>query len=195
MPMAANSSPWITGKFLVATPAMPDPRFAQSVIFMCQHGPEGALGLIVNKQIDDLPLSEVLEQLEIVSSPTIGKQPVLFGGPVETQHGLILHSLDYRRDETLIVDQRVALTASLDVLRDIAKGTGPTRSILALGHSGWGAGQLDRELQDNAWLVISDDDELVFGADLDAKWQRAMAKLGAKRSFDPAAFPNASGRA
>jgi len=196
MPKSISPSPWIAGRFLVATPAMPDPRFAQSVIFMCQHGPEGALGLIVNKSIDDLPLSQVLEQLDIVPTTAISNRPVMYGGPVEMQRGLVLHSLEYRRDETLIVDHRCAVTSSLEILKDIASGAGPVRNLLVLGHSGWGAGQLDRELQDNTWLVINDDDDdLVFGEAFDGKWQRAMAKLGSKHGLDASAFSHLSGRA
>ena len=195
MAKSAAASPWIAGRFLVATPAMPDPRFAQSVIFMCRHSPEGALGLIVNKSVDDLPMSQVLEQLEIAPSPELSSRPVLFGGPVEMQRGLVLHTPEYKREETMIVDERHALTASLDILKDIARGAGPARSILALGHSGWGAGQLDRELQDNAWLVIDDHEDLAFGNDLEGKWQKAMGQLGAKQGFDPAAFSHLTGRA
>jgi putative transcriptional regulator len=196
MPSPDSFSPWITGRFLVATPAMPDPRFARSVIYMCRHSPDGALGLIINKSIDDLPMSQVLEQLDIIPSAATRDRPVLYGGPVETQRGLVLHSADYRRDETLVVDEEHALTASVEILKDIANGTGPARNLLTLGHSGWGAGQLDRELQENAWLVINDaDDELVFGGDLEGKWQRALGKLGTTRSFDAAAFSHLSGRA
>jgi putative transcriptional regulator len=174
---------------------MSDPRFARSVIFMCRHGPDGALGLIVNKSIDDLPMSEVLEQLEIVPPAAMRGRPVLFGGPVETQRGLVLHSSEYRREETMLVEEQYALTASLEILKDIADGTGPARNLLALGHSGWGAGQLDHELQENAWFVIDDDDELIFGDNLDDKWARAIAKLGAKGGLDSAAFSHLTGRA
>jgi putative transcriptional regulator len=195
MSKPAIESPWITGRFLVATPAMPDPRFARSVIFMCRHGPEGALGLIINKSIDDLPMSQVLEQLEIVPPVALRDRPVMFGGPVETQRGLVLHSSEYRREETMLVDEQYALTASLEILKDIAGGTGPARNLLALGHSGWGAGQLDQELQENAWFVIDDGEELVFGDNLDDKWARAIARLGAKGGLDSAAFSHLTGRA
>lgn len=195
MTMPVSTSPWIAGRFLVATPAMPDPRFARSVIFMCEHGPDGALGLIVNQAIDDLPLSQVLEQLEIEVSPAMPARPVLFGGPVEMQLGLVLHSAEYRRRETLVIDDRCALTSSLEILKDIAGGGGPARSVVALGHSGWGPGQLDRELQDNTWLVIEDDADLVFGDDFAAKWSRAMGKLGSARGLDAAAFSHVGGRA
>src|SRR4029078_1738138 len=132
MPQSDLSSPWITGRLLVATPAMPDPRFAQSVIFMCRHGPEGALGLIVNKPIDDLPLSEILQQLDIPVSLSLQHGPVHYGGPVETQRGLVLHSPDYRREETMLVDDRHALTASLEILRDIASGAESRRHCFCL---------------------------------------------------------------
>ena len=107
-------------------------------------------------------------------------QPVLFGGPVETSRGLVLHSADYKRDETLLIEGGMALTASLEILKDMAGGSGPKQAWLALGHSGWSPGQLDREMQDNAWLVVDGDAALVFDPDLEAKWQRALDRLGGK---------------
>ena len=124
---------------------------------------------------------------------------MLFGGPVETARGLVLHSADYKRDETLLIEGGMALTASLEILKDMAGGSGPKQAWLALGHSGWAPGQLDREMQDNAWLVVDGDAALVFDADFAAKWQRALDRLGGKGGlggrFDPASFSHQSGRA
>jgi putative transcriptional regulator len=199
--MSGFSSPAasLVGRFLVAAPSMPDERFQKSVVFVCKHDTDGALGIIVNNKVDDLPLGQVYKQLGIEIPGTAAERPVLFGGPVETSRGLVLHSADYKREETLLIDGGMALTASLEILKDMAGGTGPKQAWLALGHSGWAPGQLDREMQDNAWLVVDADVDLVFDADFDAKWQRALDRLGSKLSsagrFDPASYSSQSGRA
>lgn len=197
--MLAPSSPAasLVGRFLVAAPSMPDERFQKSVVFICKHDDDGALGIIVNNKVDDLPLGQVFKQLGI-DGPGADK-PVLFGGPVETSRGLVLHSADYKRDETLLIDGGMALTASLEILKDMAGGQGPKNAWLALGHSGWAPGQLDQEMQDNAWLVVDADVELVFDANFESKWQRALDRLGGKGRtsgrFDPASFSPQTGRA
>jgi putative transcriptional regulator len=199
--MSGSGSPAATlvGRFLVAAPSMPDERFQKSVVFLCKHDDDGALGIIVNNKVDDLPLGQVYKQLGIEVSKAAAEQPVLFGGPVETARGLVLHSADYKREETLLIEGGMALTASLEILRDMAGGSGPKHAWLALGHSGWAPGQLDREMQDNAWLVVDGDAELVFDIDFAAKWQRALDRLGGKGGpggrFDPASFSHQSGRA
>lgn len=199
--MSGSGSPAATlvGRFLVAAPSMPDERFQKSVVFLCKHDNDGALGIIVNNKVDDLPLGQIYKQLGIEVSQAAAEQPVLFGGPVETARGLVLHSADYKREETLLIEGGMALTASLEILRDMAGGSGPKHAWLALGHSGWAPGQLDREMQDNAWLVVDGDAELVFDIDFAAKWQRALDRLGGKGGpggrFDPASFSHQSGRA
>jgi len=190
----------LVGRFLVAAPSMPDERFQKSVVFICKHDEDGALGIIVNNAVDDLPLGQVYKQLGITEVPNkAAAQPVLFGGPVETSRGLVLHSADYKRDETLLIDGGMALTASLEILKDMAGGSGPKQAWLALGHSGWAPGQLDREMQDNAWLVVDGDSTLVFGTDFEGKWQRALDTLGGKGGpggrFDPASYSHQTGRA
>lgn len=199
--MMSGSSPAasLVGRFLVAAPSMPDERFQKSVVFICKHDDDGALGIIVNNAVDDLPLGQVYKQLGIDVAVMAGHQPVLFGGPVETSRGLVLHSADYKREETLLIEGGMALTASLEILKDMAGGSGPKKAWLALGHSGWAPGQLDREMQDNAWLVVDADPNLVFDADLGAKWQRALDLLGGKGDgggrFDPASYSHQTGRA
>jgi putative transcriptional regulator len=200
--MPGPSSPAATplvGRFLVAAPSMPDERFQKSVVFICKHDAEGALGIIVNNKVDDLPLGQVYKQLGIAVPENAIELPVLFGGPVETSRGLVLHSADYKRDETLLIDGGLALTASLEILKDMAEGSGPKQAWLALGHSGWSPGQLDREMQDNAWLVVDGDPALVFDLDFEAKWQRVLDKLGGKNSpgghFDLARYSHQTGRA
>lgn len=188
----------LVGRFLVAAPSMPDERFQKSVVFMCKHDNEGALGIIVNNAVDDLPLGQVYKQLGIEVPSVAGGQPVLFGGPVETSRGLVLHSADYKREETLLIEGGMALTASLEILKDMAGGSGPKQAWLALGHSGWAPGQLDREMQDNAWLVVDANASLVFDSDFSAKWQRALDMLGGKGGgggFDLASYSHQTGRA
>ncbi len=199
VPEPSSPAASLVGRFLVAAPSMPDERFQKSVVFICKHDSDGALGIIVNNKVDDLPLGQVYKQLGIEVPTTASDKPVLFGGPVETSRGLVLHSADYKRDETLLIEGGMALTASLEILKDMAGGQGPKNAWLALGHSGWAPGQLDQEMQDNAWLVVDADVELVFDANFEAKWQRALDRLGGKtsfgRHFDLASYSSQSGRA
>jgi len=199
MPEPSSPAASLVGRFLVAAPSMPDERFQRSVVFICKHDDDGALGIIVNNKVDDLPLGQVYKQLGIELPTPGGERPVLFGGPVETSKGLVLHSADYKRDETLLIEGGMALTASVEILKDMAGGQGPKNAWLALGHSGWAPGQLDQEMQDNAWLVVDADLELVFDANFDSKWQRALDRLGGKGRppgrFDPASFSPQTGRA
>jgi len=200
MPGSGSPAATLVGRFLVAAPSMPDERFQKSVVFICKHDEDGALGIIVNNKVEDLPLGQVYKQLGIAVPAAAAERPVLFGGPVETSRGLVLHSADYKREgETLLIDGGMALTASLEILKDMAGGSGPKEAWLALGHSGWAPGQLDLEMQDNAWLVVDGDAALVFDADFPAKWQRALDRLSGKGGpggrFDPASFSHQSGRA
>ncbi len=182
----------LVGQLLVAMPAMTDPRFAKSVIYMCAHSSEGAMGLVVNRVFEALTFPALLEQLGIDVQRAIEKPiHVLVGGPVETGRGFVLHSPDYRRDGTLVVDDGVALTATIDILRAIASGKGPRRHLLALGYAGWGPGQLDSEFRSNGWLSVDADDDLVFDSQLDTKWRRAMAKIG----IDPRMLSDTAGHA
>lgn len=174
-----DSSGYLTGQMLIAMPQMQDPRFARTVVYICAHTAEGAMGLVINRLLDALSFPDLLQQLDITPTTACDPIRVHFGGPVESGRGFVLHSGDYRQDATLMVDGTVGLTATVDVLKAIADGTGPRRSLLALGYSGWGAGQLDSEILGNAWLSMPSDPDLLFGPDLDRKWERAIAKLGA----------------
>jgi putative transcriptional regulator len=159
-------------------PQMQDHRFARSVIFLCAHSEEGAMGLVVNKLIESVTLPELLQQLGI-EAPALTVPPLVhFGGPVESGRGFVLHSADYVEDGTLVVGEDLALTATLDILRAIGRGAGPRHCLLALGYAGWGPGQLDGEIQANGWLHVAADEEIVFGTSLADKWLRALAKLG-----------------
>jgi len=170
---------------------MSDPRFARTVIYMCAHSAEGAMGLVVNRAFEQISLAELLQQLEIDATAVDDKVAVNFGGPVETGRGFVLHSPDYMREGTLVVTEGVSLTATIDILKAIASGSGPRRHLLALGYAGWGPGQLDSEILANGWLHVDADEELVFGPALDQKWDRAMAKLG----INPMLLSDAAGHA
>ena len=169
---------YMTGQLLVAMPTMRDPRFTRTVIFMCAHNAEGAMGLVVNRLVGSLTFPDLLAQLGIPRGPEGRDIRVHFGGPVETSRGFVLHSADKLEEGSLLVDDEVALTSTTDILRSIVSGEGPTRSILALGYAGWGPGQLDAELQANSWLHVSADKDLIFDDDLESKWTRAIAKIG-----------------
>lgn len=163
---------------LIAMPQMRDPRFARSVVYVCAHSAEGAMGLVVNRLFDQLSFTDLLDQLEIPPTPLCSEIRIHFGGPVDAGRGFVLHSTDYMAESTLVVDEEVALTATVDVLRAISDGTGPMRSLLALGYSGWSPGQLDQEILENVWLNVPADPDLLFGSELDHKWERAIGKLG-----------------
>jgi len=172
------------GQLLVAMPQMQDPRFARSVVYLCAHSAKGgAMGLVINKLLGSLTLDELFKHLEIEAPRANRPRPVHFGGPVDAARGFVLHTADYREDATLVVDGEIAVTATLDILRAIGRGAGPQRSLLALGYAGWAPGQLDAEIQANGWLSVAADAELVFDADFEGKWQRALAKLGVDLSM------------
>jgi putative transcriptional regulator len=172
------ASGYLTGQFLVAMPQMGDTRFERTVIYLCAHTAEGAMGLVVNRALEDVHLPDLLHQLNIPDTASAEAIQVHFGGPVETGQGFILHSADYVQDSTLMVGGGVGLTATLDILKDIARGSGPVQSLLALGYAGWGAGQLESEIQANGWLTVPADQALLFDHDLETKWERALAEIG-----------------
>lgn len=182
----------LSGKLLIAMPGMGDPRFERSVVFMCAHSDDGAMGLIVNKPARDVKFADLLEQLSIDGAPEAKAPRIHFGGPVEHARGFVLHSADYEAStSTLRIDDRFGMTATLDVLEDIAKGSGPSSSLLALGYSGWGPGQLEDEISSNGWLIGDSSADLVFSADNGGKWSAALGSLG----IDPISLSAAAGRA
>jgi putative transcriptional regulator len=168
---------YLTGQLLVAMPSMSDPRFERTVIYLCAHSDGGALGLVINRLAEHISFDDLLGQLNIPMGPH-DEIRVHLGGPVEQARGFVLHSADYVRDNTLVVSPQIALTASVDVLAAIAAGHGPRRSLLALGYAGWGPGQLEAEIQQNGWLQVPADDDLLFGSHIETKWHRAMRKIG-----------------
>ena len=182
---------YLSGQLLVAMPGMEDPRFVKTVIYMCAHNEDGAMGLVINRAIELLTFPDLLEQLGIETVDPDARINIQFGGPVESGRGFVLHSSDYSQDVTMVVDNDVALTATIDILKAIAVGDGPRQRLLALGYSGWGPGQLDAEIKRNGWLHVDADKELVFGLDLDGKWERAIRKIG----IDPCVLSGEAGHA
>ncbi|PSL18204.1 YqgE/AlgH family protein [Shimia abyssi] len=169
----------LTGKMLIAMPGMGDTRFAHSVVFLCAHSKEGAMGLIVNKTVDGMRVSDLLKQLSITMEQPENDGNLYFGGPVEGGRGFVLHSTDYSSDlSTLEVSGTFSMTATLDVLEDMACGKGPDRTLMALGYSGWGPGQLESEIAANGWLICDGYPELVFDAANAEKWPEALRSIG-----------------
>lgn len=182
----------LTGKLLIAMPGMGDQRFEHSVVFLSAHSEEGAMGLIVNKRANGISLSDVLEQISDTPLPPKSTLDVHFGGPVETGRGFVLHSDEYRSAmQTLVVPGGFALTATQDVLEDIAKGAGPAQAMLMLGYAGWGPGQLEGEIKQNGWLTTEASFDVVFESADGDKWGAALATLG----IDPLVLSAAAGRA
>ena len=177
---------YLSGQFLVAMPTMTDRRFRKSVIYMCSHSDEGAMGLIVNQRSPDVSLADLLSQLGLSDDgsqpPTVEsflEQGVLNGGPVSTERGFVLHTSDYFvEDATLAIGDGICLTATIDILKAMAVGQGPRRSVLALGYSGWAAGQLEAEIGANGWLHCPADRDLIFDTDHELKYVRALSKIG-----------------
>lgn len=174
---------YLTGQLLIAMPNMQDVRFERSVIYLCVHNADGAMGLVINQIADELNFPDLLEQLGIESAGADVGMPIHVGGPVESGRGFVLHTSDYAQGSTIQVNEAVSLTATVDILKDIAEGRGPRRALLALGYAGWGAGQLDGEIQQNAWLNVNADETLLFGDHPDTKWEQSLAKLGVDLSL------------
>ena len=177
---------YLDGQMLIAMPAMSDDRFSRSLIYLCAHSNEGAMGIVVNQAAGNINFSELLVQLEVIPAADRIVLPsraetvkVLKGGPVETGRGFVLHSADfYIENSTLPIDEGICLTATLDILKAIARGDGPDRAILALGYAGWAPGQLETEIQQNGWLHCAADKDLLFGTDIDTKYDKALQKIG-----------------
>ncbi|CUH75078.1 YqgE/AlgH family protein [Tropicibacter naphthalenivorans] len=169
----------LTGHMLIAMPGMGDPRFEHSVVFMCDHSDEGAMGLIINKPSEEIDMPTLLSQLSIDMVADLSGHQAHFGGPVEMGRGFVLHSPDYASAvTTLEVTDELHMTATLDVLEDLGAGTGPDKWLMMLGYAGWGAGQLEQEITQNGWLVCDGAPELVFDVKDTDKWQAALETLG-----------------
>jgi putative transcriptional regulator len=171
---------FLTGAALIAMPGIGDPRFERAVILICAHDEEHAMGLVVNRPMDGVTSPELLERLGVAAASETPDEPVLIGGPVERERGFVVHTDDYLSAEnSTLIGEGLALTTTRDVLEAMADPhRRPRRSILALGYSGWGAGQLEREIRENVWLTCDPDEQLVFSQDYDQKWSHALARLG-----------------
>jgi putative transcriptional regulator len=166
----------LAGQFLIASPAITDPRFARTVILMVQHDRNGALGIIVNLPADERPMAKLLEMLGEKETNVAGTVRIFAGGPVQPEIGFVVHSADYRRPETIAIDARVAMTASREILRDIAHGKGPQKSLVAFGYAGWAPGQLEGELRRGSWFTAPAEPKLIFDEDRDKVWDLAFAQ-------------------
>jgi len=183
---------FLSGQLLIAMPGIGDPRFERALILICAHDHQHAMGLALNRPVEGLTVPDLLERLEIRSEIHAPPDLVLLGGPVERERGFVLHTGDYASEHSIEVADDLTLTATRDVLEAMAGGGGPPRrSILALGYSGWGAGQLELEIRENVWLTCEADEALIFGGDHEQKWTRALAKLG----IDPERLSSAAGHA
>lgn len=190
--MAAETSPGdsLKGKILIAMPAMADPRFHKGVILMLEHGPDGAVGVLVNKPLDAVSFADLMDQLDITATHDLTDYRVHFGGPVEIGRGAVLHSLDKMLNHSARLGP-IGVTNSMEMLNLIAQGEGPEHSMFCLGYAGWSAGQLDQEIKDNAWLHAPINEDLLFHIDLDKRWDAAMALAG----IDPDFLVTTAGRA
>jgi putative transcriptional regulator len=194
-----GSAGWLGGQMLVAMPGMPDARFKRSVIYMCGHSDAGAMGIVINQRASSMTFRDLLVQLDIIEADQAIRLPrrishahVLKGGPVETSRGFVLHSADFQiTNVTQRVGEGIAMTATLDILKAMAKEEGPSAALMALGYSGWAAGQIEREIAQNGWLHCAADEALIFDSDIESKYDRALRKIG----IDPAMLSNEAGRA
>lgn len=193
--MGQSSDHYLTGKLLLAMPNMGDPRFHRAVIFVCAHDEQGAMGLVINHIMPSIEFNDLVKQLKVESDIKVNFEAldleVMYGGPVESARGFLLHSGDFSRDDTMRVDGSYGVTGTVDALKDVASGKGPNDLLFMLGYAGWDAGQLDIEIQESAWLVVDPDQDLIFGSDPSDKWTRGINKLG----IDPAMLSGLSGNA
>lgn len=184
---------YLSGKLLLAMPGIGDPRFHRSVIFLCVHDEQGAMGLVINTEAPDINFGQVIDNLGLQSDIEVDldalKLPVISGGPVEGSRGFLLHTAEFRHQDTIEISPEFSLTGTTDALQDIIDGKGPDEALFILGYAGWTAGQLEQELQQNAWLVLDPDPDLVFAPDIQAKWTLALDKLG----LDPALLSSDTG--
>ncbi|MBI1216141.1 MAG: YqgE/AlgH family protein [Alphaproteobacteria bacterium] len=178
-------------QLLIAMPGLMDGFFNKSVVYICAHSPAGAMGIVINQRLPDVAFKELLSQLQLPESQLLVEPIVHFGGPVETGRGFVLHSTDFMREDTLRITDDMCITGTVDILRAMAEGKGPDRSIFALGYAGWGPGQLEAEMQANSWITVPADDNLIFNTELGMKWEGALALLG----IDPATLSPDAGRA
>ena len=169
------------GQYLIATPSLGDPRFAGTVVLLCSHDASGAMGIVINRQKQNLSISDLLDHVGVEGEVRVADSAVLEGGPVDIDRGFVLHSPDwFTTKNSKRVSPQIGMTSTKDVLQALVTDKAPERAVLAIGYAGWGAGQLEAEIADNAWLVCGGDESLVFGEDLDGKWAEALARIGVR---------------
>lgn len=198
-PSPDDEADYLDGQFLVAMPGMGDERFARTVIYLCAHSADGAMGIVVNRQAADLTMPDLLMQLDVAAKgdeirlrERVGHMPVLMGGPVDAKRGFVLHSSDFQIDQsTLVIQNGICLTATLEILRALADGNGPSNAVLALGYAGWNAGQLENEILANGWLNCPADADVIFNTAVDARYDKALRLNG----IEPTMLSAAAGRA
>lgn len=200
LPQTPSDDTYLDGQLLIAMPLMTDTRFARSVIYLCAHSEDGAMGLIINQTAPNITFPDLLDRLDIMpkdrkrawAGDDLSSMPIYVGGPVETGRGFVLHSSDYFVSETtLSINEGICLTATLDILKAIADGSGPSRAILALGYAGWSPGQLESEIQANGWLHCPPDPDIIFSPNNASKYHKALAKIG----IDPSHLVSDAGHA
>jgi|SRR5688572_14594935 len=193
--MIKKSEHSLAGKLLLAMPGLGDPRFHRAVIFMCAHDENGAMGLVINHTLTGVQFTSLLEQLNITSDINVNIQnltfPVMAGGPVEGARGFLLHSHEFKQKDTVPVGDFYSVTGTIEALKAVASGKGPEHLLFILGYAGWGAEQLDKEIQENSWLVVDPDPNIIFHASPEEKWELAVQKLG----IDPAMLSTEAGHA
>lgn len=186
-----NTHGFLTGYLLLAMPSMHDPRFEQSLIYICGHDTKGAMGIIINKHMGALTLRTLLTHIHLPIETVKKDLPIHFGGPVDTARGFVLHTNDFLHPDSVTLKNNLSLTSTVDMLRNIAEGNGPKRSIVAMGYAGWGPGQLDEEMQNNDWIHLPANDSLLFETPTNRKWMLALETLG----INPATLSESAGQA
>jgi putative transcriptional regulator len=174
-PTEAPGQASLAGQILIASPGLRDPRFDHAVVLMARHSPGGALGIVINRPLGERPLASLLDAIGEKNNGITGSLRIFYGGPVQPEIGFVVHSADYHRPETIEIDARLAMTSSREVLRDIVDQHGPQKVLVAFGYAGWGAGQLESELEQRAWFTAPADIKLIFDEDRDKVWDDAMA--------------------
>ena len=174
---------FLSGKFIIASPTMSDPRFHKAVIYMISHKNEGAMGIIINQPIIETKINSIIESEDLKNNINIDNIPITFGGPVDTKKGFILHTSEFKDKTTIEVDKNVFLTSNINILKSIVKGKGPKKSLFALGYAGWYAGQLEEELTNDGWLIAPGNSSLIFECEIKNKWKEAMKSIGINPNF------------
>ena len=174
---------FLSGKFLIASPSMADPRFYKSVIYMIIHKNEGAMGIVINQPIIKTKINNIINNDELKDSSIIDNNPITYGGPVDTKKGFILHTSEFKDETTIKVNSKIFLTSNINILKSIVKGNGPKKSLFALGYAGWLAGQLEEELLNDGWLVAPGNSKLIFECKAEKKWSEAIKSMGINPNF------------